>query len=79
MATKTKKRKTNRPRMYDVFVKARRDGVIPIKAKSRAEAEKLAEERIEDAWDIDDAADWHEMDKCDVDIVSIAPKSRRRR
>lgn len=71
---KTKKR----ARMYEVFVKYRRDGIIKVKAKNAAEAVELAEAEIEDAWNIEDVADWCDVDKCDVDILHADPAGRRR-
>lgn len=76
MAKKAKKAK--RARTYEVWVKRRVDGVITVKAKSAREAEKLAEEHIDDAWDFDDAADWFDGDpKCDIDVCFAKPKQRR--
>jgi hypothetical protein len=77
MAAKTKKAK--RARKYEVWVKAEKTGTITVKAKSPAEAKKLAEEYIEEAWDADDAAEWHDVDKCDIDVLNAYPMTGRRR
>ena len=79
-ATKKKaKKKAKRARQYEVWVKVRRDGVIRVKAKTPAEATKLAEEQIEESWSLDEAADWFEGDpQSDVEICVVQPARSRR-
>jgi hypothetical protein len=70
--------KAKRARKYEVWVRANRDGVISVKAKSAAEAKKLAQEQIDDAWDVEDAAQWFDLDINDVEVCHADPLGGKR-